>query len=109
MSLGCFLPYSTHQTEAKSKNSLWWGLWWRVLVIVHRTCHGEVHKTKKTTSEEEQKKGLAVLGCGCYKALTLNLLTQALTSSYLTPQDGKDDQQVSNLEEGVSVLARESL
>jgi hypothetical protein len=28
------------------------GLWWRVLVIIHRTCHGEVHKTKKKTSEE---------------------------------------------------------
>jgi hypothetical protein len=33
------------------------GLWWRVLLIVHRTSHGEVHKTKKKTSEEEQKKG----------------------------------------------------
>jgi hypothetical protein len=32
------------------------GLWWCVLVIIHRTCHGEVHKTKKKTSEEEQKK-----------------------------------------------------
>jgi hypothetical protein len=32
------------------------GLWWRVLIIVHRICHGEVHKTKKKTSEEEQKK-----------------------------------------------------
>jgi hypothetical protein len=29
-----------------------------VLVIVRRTCHGEVHKTKKKTREEEQK-GLA--------------------------------------------------
>jgi hypothetical protein len=28
------------------------GLWWCVLVIVRRTCHGEVHKTKKKTSEE---------------------------------------------------------
>jgi hypothetical protein len=23
------------------------GLWWHVLVIIHQTCHGEVHKTKK--------------------------------------------------------------
>jgi hypothetical protein len=79
-----------------------------VLIIIDRTCHGEVHKTKKETSEEEQN-GLALLGCSCCKALTLNLLTQALTSSYLAPQDGKGNQQVSNLEEGVSVLARESL
>jgi hypothetical protein len=43
-----------------------------------------VHKTKKKTSEEEQK-GLALLGCSCCKALTLNLLTRALTSSYLAP------------------------
>jgi hypothetical protein len=42
-------------------------------------------------------------------ALTQNLLTRALTSSYLAPQDGEDNQQVCNLEEGVSVLARESL
>jgi hypothetical protein len=69
------------------------GLWWRVLVIIHRTCHGEVHNTKKTTSEEEQKKAL---GCSCCKTLTLNLLTQALTSSYLASQDGEGDQQVSN-------------
>jgi hypothetical protein len=33
-----------------------------------------VHKTKKKTSEEEQK-GLALLGCSCCKALTFNLLT----------------------------------
>jgi hypothetical protein len=39
----------------------------------------------------------------------LNLLTRALTSSYLAPQDGEGNQQVSNLEEGVSVLPRESL
>jgi hypothetical protein len=83
------------------------GLWWRVLIIIRRTCHGEVHKTKKKTSEEE-KKGLALLG-RCCKALTLNLLTQALTSSYLAPQDGEGNQQVSNLEGGVSVLSRESL
>jgi hypothetical protein len=54
------------------------GMWWCVLVIVHRTCLGEVHKTKKKTSEEEQK-GLALLGSSCYKALTLNLVTGALT------------------------------
>jgi hypothetical protein len=78
-----------------------------VLIIIRRTCHGEVHKTKKKTSEEEQK-GLALLG-HCCKALTLNLLTRALTSSYLAPQDGEGNQQVSNLEEGVLVLARESL
>jgi hypothetical protein len=64
-----------------------------------------VHKTKKKTSEEEQK---GLLG-RCCKALTLNLLTRALTSSYLAPQDGEGNQQVSNLEEGVLVLARESL
>jgi hypothetical protein len=29
------------------------GLWWRVLIIIHQTYHGEVHKTKKKTSEEE--------------------------------------------------------
>jgi hypothetical protein len=62
-----------------------------------------LHETKKKTSEEEQK-GLALLG-RCCKALTLNLLTQALTSSYLAPQDGEGNQQVSNLEEGVLVLA----
>jgi hypothetical protein len=72
------------------------------------TCHGEEHKTKKKTSEEEQK-GLALLGCSCYKALRLNLLTRALTSSYLAPQDGEGNQQVSNLKDGVSVLAQESL
>jgi hypothetical protein len=32
------------------------GLWWCVLIIVRRTYHGEVHKTKKKISEEEQKK-----------------------------------------------------
>jgi hypothetical protein len=85
------------------------GLWWCVLVIVCWTYHGEVHKTKKKTGEEEQKKGLALLGCSCCKALMLNLLTRALTSSYLAPQDGEGNQQVSNLKEGVSVLARESL
>jgi hypothetical protein len=78
-----------------------------VLIIIRRTCHGEVHKTKKKISEEEQK-GLALLG-RCCKALTLNLLTRALTSSYLAPQDGEGSQQVSNLEDCVSVLARESL
>jgi hypothetical protein len=31
------------------------GLWWRVLIIVCQTYHGEVHKTKKKRSEEEQK------------------------------------------------------
>jgi hypothetical protein len=62
-----------------------------------------VHKTKKKTSEEEQK-GLALLR-RCCKALTLNLLTRALTNSYLAPQDGEDNQQISNLEDGVSVLA----
>jgi hypothetical protein len=85
------------------------GLWWCVLVIVRLTCHGEVHKTKKKTSEEEQKKGLALLGCSCCKALALNLLTRGLTNSYLPPQNGEGNQQVSNLEDGVSVLARESL
>jgi hypothetical protein len=58
----------------------------------------------KKTSEEEQK-GLALLGRCCKAALTLNLLTRALTSSYLASQDGESNQQVSNLEEGVSVLA----
>jgi hypothetical protein len=81
------------------------GLWWRVLIIIRRTCHGEEHKTKKKTSEEEQK-GLALFGCSRCKALTLNLLTRALTSSYLAPQDGEGNQQVNNLKEGVSVLTR---
>jgi hypothetical protein len=84
------------------------GLWWHVLIITRQTCYGEEHKTKKKTSEEEQK-GLALLGCSYCKALTLNLLTRALTSSYLTSQDGEGNQQVSNLKEGVSVMARESL
>jgi hypothetical protein len=75
-----------------------------VLIIIRRTYHGEVHKTKKKTIEEEQK-GLALLWCSCCKALTLNLLTRALTSSFLAPQDGEGNQQASNLEEGVSVLA----
>jgi hypothetical protein len=79
-----------------------------VLIIICQTCHGEVHKTKKKISEEEQK-GLALLGCSFCKALMLNLLTRALTSSYLAPQDGEGNQQVSSLEEGVSMLARESL
>jgi hypothetical protein len=83
------------------------GLWWHMLIILHRTCHGEVHETKKKAAEEERK-GLALLG-HCCKALTLNLLTQALTNSYLAPQDGEGNQQVSNLDEGVSMLARESL
>jgi hypothetical protein len=39
----------------------------------------------------------------------LNLLTRALTNSYLAPQDGEGNQQVSNLEDDVSVLAQESL
>jgi hypothetical protein len=68
-----------------------------------------VQKTKKKTSEEEQKKDLAPLGCSCCKTLTLNLLTRALTNSYLAPQDGEGNLQVSNLEDDVSVLARESL
>jgi hypothetical protein len=80
-----------------------------VLIIVRQTCHGEVQKTKKKTSEEEQKKGRALSGCSCYKALTVILLTRALTNSYLAPHDGESNQQVSNLEDGVSVLARESL
>jgi hypothetical protein len=75
------------------------GLWWRVVIIICQTHHGEEHKTTKKTSEQEQK-GLA---------LTLNLLTRALTSSYHAPQDGEGNQQVSNLKEGVSVLAQESL
>jgi hypothetical protein len=80
-------------------------LWWHVLDIVHWTCHGKVHKkTRKKISEEEQK-GLALLGCSCCKALTLNLLTQALTSSYIASQDGEGNQQVSNHKDGVSVLA----
>jgi Fe-S-cluster containining protein len=83
-------------------------LWWHVLIIICRTFHGEEHKTKKKTSEEEQK-GLALLGCSCYKALTLNLLTRALASSNLAPRDGEGNQQVSNLKEDVSVMARESL
>jgi hypothetical protein len=60
------------------------GLWWRVQIIIRRTCHGEEHKIKKKTIEEEQK-GLALLGCTDCKALTLNLLIRALTSSYLAP------------------------
>jgi hypothetical protein len=40
-----------------------------------------------------------------YMGGTLNLITRALTSSYLAPQDEEGNQQVSNLEEGVSVLA----
>jgi hypothetical protein len=78
-----------------------------VLIIIRWTYHGEVRKTKKKTSEEEQK-DLALLG-RCCKALTLNLLTWALTSSYLAPQDEEGNQQVSSLEDGVLVLARESL
>jgi hypothetical protein len=74
-----------------------------VLIIIRRTCHGEEHKTKKKTSEEQ--KGLALLGCSRCKALTFNLLTRTLTNSYLAPQDGEGNQQVSNLKEGVSVLA----
>jgi hypothetical protein len=74
-----------------------------MLVNVRRTCHGEVHKAKKKTSEEEQK-DIALLGHSCCKAFMLNLLTRAITSSYLTPQDGEGNQQVSNLEEGVLVL-----
>jgi hypothetical protein len=73
-----------------------------VLIIICWTCHGEEHKTKKKTSEEEQK-GLALLGCSCCKALTLNLLTRALTSSYLAPQDGEGNKQVSNLKEGAGM------
>jgi hypothetical protein len=103
-----FLRVLLHLTHQSLNNTLRArGLWWCVLIIIRRTCHGEVHKTKKKTSEEEQK-GLALLGRYC-KALTLNLLTRALTSSYLAPQDGECNQQVSNLEEGVSVLARESM
>jgi hypothetical protein len=74
----CVLLHLTYQSLNNTLRAR--GLWWRVLIIIHRTCHGEVHKTKKKTSEEEQK-GLALLGCSCCKALTLNLLTRALTSS----------------------------
>jgi hypothetical protein len=99
-----FLRVRLHLTYQSLNNTLCArGLWWLVLIIIRRTCHGEVHKTKKKTSEEEQK-GLALLGCSCCKGLT-----RALTSSYLAPQDGEGNQQVSNLEEGVSVLAQESL
>jgi hypothetical protein len=102
----CLLFYLTYQSLNNTLRAR--GLWWCVLIIIRRTCHGEGNKIKKKTSEEEQK-GQALLGCSCCKALTLNLLTRALTSSYLAPQDGEGNQQVSNLKEGVSVLARESL
>jgi hypothetical protein len=103
----CVLLHLTYQSLNNTLPAR--GLWWCVLIIVRWTCHGEVHKTKKKTSEEEQKKGLALLGCSCCKALMLNLLTRALTNSYLAPQDGEGNQQVSNLEDDVSVLAQESL
>jgi hypothetical protein len=99
------LLYLTYQSLNNTLRAR--GLWWHVLIIVRQTCHGEVHKTKKKTSEEQ--KGLALLGCSCCKALMLNLLTRALTSSYLAPQDREGNQQVSNLEEDVSVMSRESL
>jgi hypothetical protein len=102
----CVLLHLTYQSLNNTLHAR--GLWWRVLIIIRQTCHGEEHKTKKKTSEEEQK-GLAQLGCSCCKALTLNLLTRALTSSYLAPPDGEGNQQVSNLKEGVSVLTRESM
>jgi hypothetical protein len=78
----CVLLHLTYQSFNNTLHAR--GLWWCVLIIIHRTCHGEVYKTKKKTSEEEQK-GLTLLGCSCCKALTLNLLTRALTSSYLAP------------------------
>jgi hypothetical protein len=102
----CVLLHLTYQSLNNTLHAR--GLWWHVLIIIHLTCHGEEQKTKKKTSEEEQK-GLALLGCSYCKALTLKLLTRVFTSSYLAPQDGEDNQQVSNLKEGVSVLARESL
>jgi hypothetical protein len=82
------------------------GLWWRVLIIIRPMCHGEEHKTKKKISEEEQK-GLALLGCSYCKALTLNLLTRALTSSYLTLlyKMWKATNKSATMKEGVSVLA----
>jgi hypothetical protein len=84
------------------------GLWWRVLIIIRRTCHVEVHKTKKKRSEEERKRPSTI------RTLLQGTHTQlAHTSSYqflpCFTQDGEGNQQVSNLEEGVSVLARESL
>jgi hypothetical protein len=57
----------------------------------------------------KKNKILALPGWGYSKAVTLNLLKQAHTSSYIAAQDGKGSLQVSNLEEGVSVLAREYL
>jgi hypothetical protein len=98
----CVLLHLTYQSLNNTLHAR--GLWWHVCIIIHRTYQGEEHKTKKKTSEEEQK-GLALLRLSCCKALTLNLLTRALTSSYLAPQDGEGNQYVSNLKEGVSVLA----
>jgi hypothetical protein len=64
-----------------------------------------VGSTKQRRKQvKKNKKGLALLGCSYCKALMLNLLTRALTGSYLAPQDGEGNQ-VSNLKEGVSVLA----
>jgi hypothetical protein len=63
---------------------------------------------KQKLYSDWSSKGLALFR-RCCKALTLNLFTRALTSPCLAPHDGEGNQQVSNLEEGVSVLARESL
>jgi hypothetical protein len=50
----CVLLHLTYQSLNNTLPAR--GLWWCVLIIVRWTCHGEVHKTKKKTSEEEQKK-----------------------------------------------------
>jgi hypothetical protein len=67
-----------------------------------------VHRNKEE-NKWRRTKSLAISGCSYCKALMLNLLTWALTSSYLASLEGGGNQEVSNLEEGVLVLARESL
>jgi hypothetical protein len=102
----CVLLHLMHQSLHNTLHAR--GLWWRVLVIVRRTCHGKVHRNKEK-KRRRRTKSLALSGCSHCKALTLNLLTRTLTSTYLASQDGEGNQKVSNLEVGVSVLARESL
>jgi hypothetical protein len=49
----CVLLHLTYQSLNNTLRVR--GLWWCVLIIIRWTCHGEVLKIKKKTSEEEQK------------------------------------------------------
>jgi hypothetical protein len=48
----CVLLHLTHQSLNNTLRAR--GLWWHVLVIVRRTCHGKMHRNKEKNSEEQK-------------------------------------------------------